>query len=294
MKPCNILAIAALLAVAPVARAESVYVRVSQVGYETGKGPFRAYLMSKAGVSSTTFQVVNSAGQTLVTSPIGALLGTWSNSATLTYNVYALDFTVAGGDTYSITIPGHPEADSPAFAVDAPTVLYPGLLLNTKFFYETERDGPNYIPNALRTAPGHLNDAHANVYLTPPLDSNDEISTTGTPLTPTGATIDATGGWWDAGDYMKYVETVSYTVALQEIGVRDFPQQIGALAPQHPPAPPNSISCSGAAAGAPASANFEPEARFGIEFLMKMWDDQTKTLYYQVGNSQDWANFPGL
>ncbi len=62
----------------------------------------------------------------------------------------------------------------------------------------------------------------------------------------------------------------------------------------HPPAPPNSISYAGNASGAPASANFEPEARFGIEFLMKMWDDTTKTLYYQVGNSQDWANFPGL
>src|ERR1022692_615336 len=86
----------------------------------------------------------------------------------------------------------------------------------------------------------------------------------------------------------------SYTVALQEIGIRDFPNQMGAHAPMHPPAPPNSISYAGNASGAPASANFEPEARFGIEFLMKMWDDTTKTLYYQVGNSQDWANFPGL
>src|ERR1022692_2088757 len=69
---------------------------------------------------------------------------------------------------------------------------------------------------------------------------------------------------------------------------------MGAHAPMHPPAPPNSISYAGNASGAPASANFEPEARFGIEFLMKMWDDTTKTLYYQGGNSQDWANFPGL
>jgi endoglucanase len=146
-------------------------------------------------------------------------------------------------------------------------VLYPGLLLNTKFFYETERDGPDYIPNALRTAPGHLNDAHAAVFQTPPLDSDDSIATTLTPLTPTGAVIDASGGWWDAGDYMKYVETISYTVALQEIGIRDFPSQMGAHAPMHPPAPPNSISYAGSAAGAPESANFEPEAGFGLEFL---------------------------
>ena len=231
----NIFAIAAVLFAAPMIHAESVYVRVSQVGYETGKGPFRAYLMSKAGVSSASFRVVNSAGQTVVTSPIGAMLGTWSNSSTLTYNVYALDFTVPGGDTYSISIPGHPEATSPVFAVDAPALLYPGLLLNTKFFYETERDGPNYIPNALRSAPGHLNDQSATVYQTPPLNSDDSITTTGTPLTSTGKVIDASGGWWDAGDYMKYVETISYTVALQEIGVRDFPNQMGPGAPHNPP-----------------------------------------------------------
>ena len=233
-------------------------------------------------------------GQIVYTAPIGALLGTWSNSATLTYSVYALDFTVPAGDGYSISVAGPVAAVSPVFPVADPMTLYSGLLLNTKFFYETERDGPNYIPNALRTAPGHLNDARASVFQTPPLDSNDSITTTVTPLTPTGAVIDASGGWWDAGDYMKYVETTSYTVTLQEIGIRDFPNQMGAHAPVNPAAPPNSISYAGNASGAPASANFATEAGFGIEFLMKMWDDTTKTLYYQVGNSQDWDNFPGL
>jgi endoglucanase len=290
----NIFAIIALLSSALSARAESVYVRVSQAGYETGNGPFRAYLMSKTGVSSTTFKVINSAGQTVFTAAIGAQLGAWSNSATLTYNVYALDFTVPGGDTYTIAIPGHAAATSPVFAVNAPAVLYPGLLLNSKFFYQTERDGPNYIPNVLRTAPGHLNDQSATVYQTPPLDSDDNIATTGTPLTPTGQTIDASGGWWDAGDYMKYVETISYTVALQEIGVRDFPNQMGANAPHNPPTPPGSISYAGNAAGPPSSPDFTAEAEFGIRFLLKMWDDKSRTLYYQVGNSQDWDNFSYL
>ncbi len=279
---------------APLATAQSAYVRVSQVGYEAGSPPFRAYLMSTAAETGATFTVLNSGGQQVYSAPIGALLGTWSNSATLTYSVYALDFTVAAGDGYTISVAGPIAALSPVFPVEDPATLYSGLLLNTLFFYETERDGPNYIPNALRTAAGHLNDAKASVFQTPPLDANDLISTTGTALTPTGAVIDAAGGWWDAGDYMKYVETVSYTVALQEIGIRDFPKQMGPRAPLNPPAPPNSISYAGSASGAPSSANFAPEARFGIEFLMKMWDDTTKTLYYQVGNSQSWDNFPNL
>jgi len=276
------------------APAQSAYVRVSQVGYEAGSPPFRAYLMSTGAETGATFNVLNSSGQTVHTAPIGALLGTWSNSSTLSYSVYALDFTVPAGNGYTISVAGPVAGVSPAFPVEDPVTLYSGLLLNAKFFYETERDGPDYIPNALRTAPGHLNDSSATVFQTPPLDSNDSIATTGTPLTPAGAVIDASGGWWDAGDYMKYVETTSYTVALQEIGIRDFPNQMGAHAPLNPPAPPNALSYAGNASGAPTSANFEPEAGFGIEFLRKMWDDTTKTLYYQVGNSQDWDNFPNL
>ncbi|HTU44614.1 MAG TPA: glycoside hydrolase family 9 protein [Bryobacteraceae bacterium] len=280
-----------LLGSSAAAYGASAYVRVSQVGYEAGNAPFRAYLMSTEPETGATFQVVNSKGATVYSAAIGALLGVWSHSKTLTYNIYALDFDVHECGSYTISVSGSVRATSPRFPVDVPAVLYPGLLLNTKFFYETERDGPNYISNALRSAPGHLNDKNAHVYKTPPLDSNDEITTTGQPLTAIGAVIDASGGWWDAGDYMKYVETMSYTVALQEIGIRDFPDQIGPGAPFHPVTPPDAISYAGNAAGAPSSSNFEPEARFGIEFLLKMWDDKTKTLYYQVGNSQDWDNF---
>ena len=72
-------------------------------------------------------------------------------------------------------------ATSPVFAVDDPAMLYPGLLLNTLFFYETERDGPNYIPNALRTAPGHLNDAKRHRLSNPAAERQRPDITTGTP-----------------------------------------------------------------------------------------------------------------
>jgi endoglucanase len=250
--------------------------------------------MSTAPAAGSSFRVVDDNGKVVYSAKIGTLLGSWSNSATLTYQVYALDFSVPEGLRYSIAVSGPLKAQSPSFAVASPEVLYSGLLLNAKFFYESERDGPNYVKNSLRSAPGHLNDAHAAVYTTPPLDINDMISTTDKPLQPTGAAIDASGGWWDAGDYMKYVETTSYALALQEIGVRDFPKQMGSSAPSHPTAPPNAISFSGHTPGAPSSADFTSETQFGIEFLLKMWDDKSKTLYYQVGNSQDWDNFDFL
>jgi endoglucanase len=281
----------ALLAYTTSAPAQTAFVRVNQVGYEAGAKPFRAYLMSTETVNGTGFKVVNSKGVTSYSGPVGTLLGKWGHSQKVTYNVYALDFNVPGGDLYAISVSGVKE-DSPRFAVDAPDALYSGLLLNTLFFYETERDGANFIPNALRTEPGHRKDENARVYATPALDQNDDLDNI--PPTPPLVSaqrpnIDASGGWWDAGDYMKYVETVSYTTALLQVGIRDFPNQMGANAPINPATPPGAVSYAGSSGpGAPVSSDFTDEAKFGIHWLMKMWDDKTQTLYYQVDNSQDW------
>ena len=223
---------------------------------------------------------------------IGELLGTWAHSKALTYQVYAVDFHVPAGHSYSIAVTGPVTAVSPVFAVDRPEVLYPGLLVNSLFFYETQRDGPDFIPNELRTASGHHKDKHAILYATPPLDDNDYIDyqpPTG-PLAPANlGSIDASGGWWDAGDYEKYVETVSYTAALMQIGVRDFPGQMGKDASLYPLAPPNAVSYAGASRpGGPISSDFTSEARFGVDWLLKMWNSSTKAFSYQVDNTQDW------
>ncbi len=81
------------------AQGKSAYVRVNQVGYEAGNAPYRAYLMSTIPESGATFLVVNSKGATAYSSGIGAQLGTWSHSASLTYYIYALDFTVPAQDS---------------------------------------------------------------------------------------------------------------------------------------------------------------------------------------------------
>ena len=157
------------------AQTQAAYVRVNQIGYEISNPPFRAYLMSTAPETGAKFNVIDSEGRTVYSHYIGALLGTWSHSAKMSYQVYALDFTVAENGIYAISVSGPVPASSPQFAVDEPDVLYAGLLLNTLFFYQSERDGPNFVRNALRTAPGHLKDQNARVYETPPLDSNDFI-----------------------------------------------------------------------------------------------------------------------
>jgi endoglucanase len=247
------------------ALAATAEVRVNQMGYEVGARS-RAYLMSDTAESGAVFKVVESGGKTVFTGPVGASLGTWG-----TFQVYALDFRSDDRGAFTIQVTGPVAATSPGFPVDQPAKLYAQGMANALDFYQNERDGADFIPSPLRTAPGHLNDAKAKVYEAPQFDSNDNILGH---YQPTGAIIDASGGWWDAGDYIKFVETTSYTVALMLIGVRDFPQQMGAQA-------------------APSS-DFTHEAKFGLDWLLKMWDDDSRTLYYQVGIGSDFVSHPNI
>ena len=235
----------------------TAFVRVNQLGYATGSQAKRAYLMASSTENGATFSVKDSSGSTVYSAPIGAGLGKWSASYP---DVYALDFpAVTTPGTYTISVAGPIPAQSPPFRIGTAANVYSGALANSLSFYQAERDGPGFIPNALRTAPGHLNDQSAMTYLTPHNNSSGRFKGD---LTPLGVRINAAGGWWDAGDYLKFVQTTSYTADLLLAGVRDFPGQMGS--------------------GSPAS-NFAAEAKFGARWLLRMWDDGTKTLYYQVG-----------
>ncbi len=239
------------------AAASSAFVRVDQAGYASA-APKRAYLMAHRAETGATFQLVRvSDGVPVYSGIVGSSTGSWSKRFGA---VYALDFdSVQQAGEYTLEVGGRSPAASPPFAILPATALYEQPLANALSFYENERDGPEFIRSALRSAPAHLNDRTASVYVTPAVNGEGEFKGD---LSGTGETIDASGGWWDAGDYLKFVETTSYTVALQLAGVRDFPAQIGA--------------------GAGAS-DFTAEARFGVEWLLRMWNDSTRTLYYQVG-----------
>ena len=244
----------------------AAFVRVNQVGYPA-TAMKRAFLMASVVETGATFSVNDSTGSTVFSAPIGANLGSWSSTYS---NVYALDFddvTTAG--TYTISVSGPVPATSPSFRIDSGANVYATPLANALSFYQTERDGPDFIPNALRTAPGHLNDQTAMTYETPHVNPSGRFSGD---LTPLGTTVDASGGWWDAGDYIKGVQTLGYTTDLLLAGVRDFPAQMGAGS---------------------ATSNFTAEAKFGTDWLLRMWDDPTRTFYYQVGIGTGNANTVG-
>jgi endoglucanase len=242
------------------AAAGSAYIRVNQLGYSSPSK--RAYLMASTAETGATFLVKNSGGSTVYSAAVGASLGSWSSGYP---DVYALDFdSVTTPGTYSIVVTGPVAASSPALRVDAAANVYGPAMTNAVSFYQNQRDGANYLPSVLRTAPAHLNDVTAMTYATPHARSTGGFSGD---LTSLGVRIDASGGWWDAGDYLKFLQTTSYTVDIMLAGARDFPTQTGAA--------------------------FNAEARFGTDWLQRMWNDSTKTLYYQVGIGEGNAKIVG-
>ena len=239
------------------ARPVRAFVRVNQLGYPA-TATKRAYLISNVSETGATYSVRRTSdGAVAFTGTVGKPLGRWSARWR---HVYALDFDSVGtAGTFVVDVSGPAAAGSPPFAIGSPANLYGGALHNALSFYQDERDGPDFIRSALRTAPGHLNDEHARTYLTPKVDDNGAFKGD---LRSLHHFIDAAGGWWDAGDYLKFVQTTSYTVALMLTGVRDFPAQMGSSAPR---------------------SNFTSEAEFGVRWLLRMWNNRTRTLYYQVG-----------
>jgi endoglucanase len=235
--------------------AATAFVRVNQVGY-VAAAPKRAYLQTQTAAAGAVFTVDSGASVVAGPFPVGADLGAWSSRYA---HVYALDFdALSDPGTYTIVVSGPLSAVSPPFAVGSGTAVYGRALANALRFYRTERDGRWFYRSKLRTAAAHLNDAHAMTYSTPRVNSDGNFAGD---LRALGRRIDASGGWWDAGDYLKFLHTTTYVEALMLAGVRDFPAQMGSRSP----------------------SGFCGEARFGAQWLLRMWDDRTRTLYYQVG-----------
>src|ERR1700730_9060261 len=233
----------------------SSFIRVDQVGYLTQETK-HAVLLSATPASGTFSVVQYPSGIPVFTGSIGPAGPLWSPTFPYTY---ALDFSaLQSNGEYVVTASGG-SLGSPPFAVDSARPLYRNLLPFAQFFYLAQHDGSNVDPTVMSRRPSHLKDERAFTYDQPVYDSNDVLLSDlqALKLPPV---IDAEGGWFDAGDFLKFVQTASYTDAVMLVGVRDEPNLLENR-----------------------KSDFANEARYGLNWLQKMWDDSSKTLYYQVG-----------
>ncbi len=226
------------------------WIRVNQVGY-VASAPKRAFLLSTEPCAGTPFDL-DDGGSAVTGGTAGADRGPWNAAYP---HVCAIDFDgFATPGTYTLAAAG---AVSPPFAIDTAANLYAPLLDDALVFYRAQRDGADVDPSVLARKPAHLHDRHASVYRIPRYKGE----TLQGDLARVGGPVDVAGGWFDAGDFIKFTGTTSFTVAVMLSAVRDHP----------------SLFEDG---GGPA---FRAEARHGLAWLMKMWNDRRRVLYYQVG-----------
>ncbi|GAA1803551.1 glycoside hydrolase family 9 protein [Planosporangium flavigriseum] len=247
------LAAAFAVAVLPADAAVSGVVRVDQVGYLAGESK-QAYLMASAPASGAQFTVLDSAGTAVLSGAVGATSrGSWNTAYPAVHPISFDGLTRPG--TYRIQVSGGASATSPRFKILDPAGLYGQLVADGVTFFQTQRDGRRVIPGALGRRPAHRGDAEAGVYRTPRFKSEDVIADDD--LTKIGGPVDVEGGWYDAGDYLKFTHSTAYATAVLYAAER----ALGSVAP----------STLGA------------EADFGADWLNKAWDESSRTLYLQVG-----------
>jgi endoglucanase len=154
--------------------------------------------------------------------------------------------------TYRLRVLGPVTAESPPFRIGAAAALFGPLARDSVRYFQAHRDGAGQVPGPWRRPAAHLSDRTATVYDWPDFDDDGRITDD---LTPTDVRVDVEGGWYDAGDFLKFTHTTAYVLVAMLMVRRD------GLAP----------------------AGLDAEIRHGLDWLDKMWDAGTETLYTQVG-----------
>jgi endoglucanase len=224
-------------------------IRVNQVGYDPSAGKL-AYALTRRSVASLRFAVVDDHGRVVLRRRTTGSCGRW-NERWQGCQVLDLGALRSPGD-YQIRIGA---TLSPPFRIASGAALYGPLTEGAVAFMQAQRDGADIIPGALHRQPAHTNDATARIYAIPRY-RNGRLAR---PLRATVTSVDLAGGWFDAGDYLKFSGTAAFTDALLLFTLREYGSRLR------------------------DSAAIAAEARFGTDWLLKTWNSQHKVLYEQVG-----------
>lgn len=228
----------------------------NQVGY-LSSGPRRAVLRG-AGTEPVDWQLLEeNSGEVsgAVATGRSRLLGTDPASGLFLHEIDLTDVT-ATGDSFVLATG---LAQSHPFAID--DAIYQGLVPQPVGFLYGNRSG-HPISNAYSAGqerpPGHVNDPPNQGDLEVPCLPYDHPAQGlyDEPWSCEGTT-DVSGGWYDAGDYGKYVTPGAVATAqlLRAVETSDYWRQAGALPPS---------------AGRDSVPDLLEEAQWQLDFLLKM------------------------
>ncbi|MFJ1700953.1 glycoside hydrolase family 9 protein [Streptomyces sp. NPDC087532] len=227
-------------------------IRVNQAGYVSGEKKYAFVMGDHDALAGAGFTVVDERDRTVLRGSLGPTTGSWNDAYDAVHTVDLSKLTRPG--IFQLRLTGSAKRQSARFRVGSARELLDPLREDSIRFFHTQRDGPDVLPEETGREAAHLTDERGIVYVTP-RDAADE-ETTDTALTKVpGDPVDVAGGWFDAGDYLKFTHTASYVVGQMLTTVRDTSPVPG----------------------------LTEEAEHGLRWLDRMWDGTTGTLYAQVG-----------
>ena len=230
-------------------------IRVNQQGYLPQESK-RATLMAPRADRHGTFLVTDRTGRVVLHGRVPSVsAGSWNSRFPAVYRLDLSRLRTPG--RYRVVAQGTVRATSPWFRVTGAGRLFGTLLDSGIAFDQTQRDGRHVIRGRLHRRPSHLNDRRATVYHWPHMARGSDLITDRRLHPLGGPAVDVEGGWFDAGDYLKFTHSTAYNDVL--------------------------LFTSARLLGRRAPAALTTEARYGLRWLAKMWDARTRTLYLQVG-----------
>jgi endoglucanase len=229
-------------------------VRVNEQGYLPGETK-HARLMTTRPVRGARFRIVDARGRTRLRGTVPARpVGRWNANYPAVYQLGFNRLRAIG--RYRVVVAGAVRTTSPWFRVLRAGGIFGTWLHDGVLFDQVQRDGQHVVPGRLHRKPSHLLDRRAYVYAWPRMEPGGDLILDAD-LTRTGGPVDVSGGWFDAGDYLKFTHSTAYNDVLLFTSAR----QLGRRAPRA----------------------LVAEARHGLAWLSKMWDPTTRTLHLQVG-----------
>jgi hypothetical protein len=229
-------------------------IRVDQLGYAPRETKI-AYLLVTRPADGTPFRVLDSADHVKLEGTVGPNRGSWNESYGA---VHAIDISaLRAPGRYRIAVDGAVGATSPSFRIGSSEDLFEPRVRDAVAFFQAQRDGQRVIAGPLGRKPSHLNDRSLTVYDWPTYEDPDSDVIVGDSLTTIGGPVNLEGGWFDAGDFIKFTHTTAYATGLLYAAKREL--------------------------GGDAPASLLNEARFGQRWLERAWDRKHATLYLQVG-----------
>ena len=237
-----------------VALAQSDFIRINQIGFYP-EGPKKAVIVD---VVANSFELLDTDGQVVYSGSVKNK-GVWSSSGE---NVRLVDFSdfKQTGD----------------FILNIPNVGQHPFTINYTFLKEPMKEISRYF--YYNRASMEIAATYAGSYARPKGHSDNVVrihSSAATTTRPAGTIINASGGWYDAGDFGKYMSTAGISVYTLMSSYEQYPDYHANLD-----------------LNIPESSNNVPdildEAKYELDWMLKMQDPNDGGVYHKLA-TLGWA-----